>query len=1529
MNQSFIHTGHMRNFLFRKWIAIFIAFISLFTGINPQLKVYAQTTIDLPLAGQVIRPSTAFNPPHLVGIKVFTNKPLNFDFILDKGDVELNDAALKAESLKMIRYFLAGLAIPQEDLWVNLSPYERDHMIDDRLAQTELGRDLLAQDYTLKQLTASSIYPEGELGKQFWQGVYQKIYDEFGISDVPINTFHKIWIVPDKVVVYENRENESAFVIKSRLKLMMDEDYLALRKNLKEPADGSDEAGNGPARELNQISTKTFKDVVLPEIEREVNEGKNFANLRQIYDALILAAWYKRALKESVFGKNYADQMKLSGIDVADPGSRDEIYKRYTEAYQKGIYDYVKEEYDQRQGTSLARHYFSGGITVLDLMGKEEVRTDPKDPDVLAFQKQSDRLVKIAGGVDAKKRPEDNLVNEDLMGGQIKGNDVTDDELNKWLEKILLDDQPLRQANSELFDTLQGRIVKMLERLLSEKDLRLDLEKEWRRQLAKPIASDDVQSKVAMDLAKIKAALGNIAQTFSMFTAKDYIFAKEKYLLGDSQALAVDFFTYLQRWGKILDVPDMDLEYVVHEALERTILSHNDIIALTRKIFDRDKYIFAKDSIPSSFQEVAPGRTPLGRVARQFISENLLKKDIDWERPPLPDLSDIHWDGLDWRSIPIIGKHSMSYITQATVKGIDVIRKVPNGLYITKEKVKLERLHRQQNRILDQQTPRVLASNKDRLYLLAEKGNPFVLQNMPVDLKTNLEIIFSLLGVLYEIHKVGYSHCDVKSDNIIFDKDNLKVTLLDFGLSGIVDDKLRGQEEDIDPDDILLGSFDHMPPEALDDTNPPYKLNQQFDVYSAGIILYQMMHDGALPSFGSGDIDKQIHVKLMKDFNDDDLTGWVPKEMRAVIIKAMARKPEYRYESIKAMAADLFAFAKKWDIEISYLKRFPEAFDGDFVQESRVDPTAAVTDGKDQMMLTSDDPFAGKEVTANEFAQWQQSIETNASNVLQANSAFMEDLQKRMNAWLNSPASQELKKWDSFQQIEPKLRNIGGGFKCFEAKKYIFAKEKYLLGSSETLAVDFMKYLQRWGEILAVSDLDLEYVVYESLAKTISNYNDIIALTRKIFDRDKLIFIDNEDDILPDIVAPEMTPIGRVARQFITENFSKDISDWPRPPLPDWSGIQWDKLKWKGFKNQGAMSYLANAKVKGGYVIKKTLETGQKYSSIANENIKLERLQRQQNRILDQQTPKRLAFINEELYLLFEKGKPLHKNRPVDLKTNLEIIFALLGVLHEIHKTGYVHRDVKPDNIIFDENNLKVTLLDFGFSGIVDSKLRSEEEEPFSPDPEDIVGSVQYMPPEALKGEAYTLNKKFDVYSAGVILYWLLQGDLPFTGQEDVWEFIEDKLNIDITDKNISGWVPKEIRAVVIKAMARKPEDRYESIKDMAADLFAFAKKWGIEIEYLQRFPEAFDGDFVQPQATLTQEGKPDGHDKMMLVADKPLGGIDFAKLEEEIGRNIESSPLRERILQFENRLLEGANHFEPWIHAIVPLTQESLLQYF
>lgn len=356
-------SGKKRRSPGRRFTASFIAFIFL---CNTTIPAQAQSEFFLPNPGTMVVASPNLIPPVIKGIKIFPDNPLRFDFIIDAGPASLKDGELRQEADKLIKYFLASLTIPEDDLWVNLSPYEKDRIIPEDLSFTDMGRDLLGQDYVLKQLAASLTYPEKQLGQEFWKRVYEKAQALYGAADIPVNTFNKVWVVPEKAVVYEN--GDTAFVIESHLKVMLEGDYLALKENFNNKNQGMGQLKETDVKALSDVSSIAMKEVVIPEIEKEVNEGKNFALLRQVYYSLILATWFKRNLKESLLGKIYVGQGKLDGVDIDDKNVKKKIYEKYLEAFKMGVYNYIKEDYDPVTQEMTPRKYFSGGF---EFIGKQ------------------------------------------------------------------------------------------------------------------------------------------------------------------------------------------------------------------------------------------------------------------------------------------------------------------------------------------------------------------------------------------------------------------------------------------------------------------------------------------------------------------------------------------------------------------------------------------------------------------------------------------------------------------------------------------------------------------------------------------------------------------------------------------------------------------------------------------------------------------------------------------------------------------------------------------------------------------------------------------------------------------------------------------------------------------------------------------------------------------------------------------------------------------------------------------------------
>ncbi|MCA9401219.1 MAG: hypothetical protein KC713_06305, partial [Candidatus Omnitrophica bacterium] len=309
------------------------------------------------------------------GLTVDLKNPFAFDFYIDQGDVEFDsDNAKNQVYTQQIKYFLAALTVPEEEMWVNLSPYEKDRMIPDKFGATLMGRDLLAQDYILKKLTASLMYPEKELGERFWSKVYNEAFNLFNTTEIPMQSFNKVWIMPDKAVVYEH--NGSAFVVESHLKVLMEEDYYAQKAENGRQGTGNDLSSDMSHLPSDQkIIQRVMKEIIIPAIEKEVNEGKSFANLRQIYHAMILASWYKTTLNESLLGQIYVNQHKINGIELEDEKNKDEIFKDYVRIFQKGVFDFVKEEFDENIQELIERRYVSGGA-VMEIKGLLEINND-------------------------------------------------------------------------------------------------------------------------------------------------------------------------------------------------------------------------------------------------------------------------------------------------------------------------------------------------------------------------------------------------------------------------------------------------------------------------------------------------------------------------------------------------------------------------------------------------------------------------------------------------------------------------------------------------------------------------------------------------------------------------------------------------------------------------------------------------------------------------------------------------------------------------------------------------------------------------------------------------------------------------------------------------------------------------------------------------------------------------------------------------------------------------------------------------
>ena len=325
-------------------------------------NVPAQMNYFLPEPGSKVLTSQPYEPLIMKGMVVYPDNPFKFDFIVDAGesDFELQQASTDID--RLIKYFLISLTIADDNFWVNLSPYENNRIIADGLNETVMGQDLLAQDYMLKQLTASLLSPDEETGQAFWEAVYDHLKDQIDLEFLSHNTLNKIWIVPGKADVYV--KDQKVFITGSHLKVMLEEDYLASQKwhGVQSVSGSTSQKGWNISDQEKDISTELVKKYLLPVVEQEINAGKTFANLRQIYHAMILAAWFKENLRNNLLKHVYVGQGKTKGMESGDPKASKQIYQQYLQAYKTGVCDMIKEEYDPVAQKIIARRYFSGGV---------------------------------------------------------------------------------------------------------------------------------------------------------------------------------------------------------------------------------------------------------------------------------------------------------------------------------------------------------------------------------------------------------------------------------------------------------------------------------------------------------------------------------------------------------------------------------------------------------------------------------------------------------------------------------------------------------------------------------------------------------------------------------------------------------------------------------------------------------------------------------------------------------------------------------------------------------------------------------------------------------------------------------------------------------------------------------------------------------------------------------------------------------------------------------------------------------------
>ncbi|CAM4355554.1 Serine/threonine-protein kinase PknB [Mycobacterium basiliense] len=170
----------------------------------------------------------------------------------------------------------------------------------------------------------------------------------------------------------------------------------------------------------------------------------------------------------------------------------------------------------------------------------------------------------------------------------------------------------------------------------------------------------------------------------------------------------------------------------------------------------------------------------------------------------------------------------------------------------------------------------------------------------------------------------------------------------------------------------------------------------------------------------------------------------------------------------------------------------------------------------------------------------------------------------------------------------------------------------------------------------------------------------------------------------------------------------------------------------------------------------------------------------------------------------------VHTDGPMPPKRAIEVIADACQALNFSHQNGIIHRDVKPANIMISTTNA-VKVMDFGIARAIADSGNSVTQTAA------VIGTAQYLSPEQARGDS--VDARSDVYSLGCVLYEVLTGEPPFTGDSPVAVAYQHVREDPIPPSERHEGIPADLDAVVLKALAKNPENRYQTAAEMRADL--------------------------------------------------------------------------------------------------------------
>ena len=209
--------------------------------------------------------------------------------------------------------------------------------------------------------------------------------------------------------------------------------------------------------------------------------------------------------------------------------------------------------------------------------------------------------------------------------------------------------------------------------------------------------------------------------------------------------------------------------------------------------------------------------------------------------------------------------------------------------------------------------------------------------------------------------------------------------------------------------------------------------------------------------------------------------------------------------------------------------------------------------------------------------------------------------------------------------------------------------------------------------------------------------------------------------------------------------------------------------------------------------------------------------------VYDVSTSGETEYIVMELIDGITLKQYMERRGRMDWRESLHFISQIMRGLSHAHSRGIIHRDIKPQNImVLRDGSVKVA--DFGIACLANASQTLTQE---------ALGSVHYISPEQARGDR--IDARSDIYSAGVVLYEMLTGRLPFEGDSAVSVAIQHLSSVPLAPRDIDPSIPEPLELICMKAMNSDPDKRYPTADAMLEDLEKFRKDPTVDMDYIRK----------------------------------------------------------------------------------------------